>query len=492
MFASHVEQGGFYADDWSNALFYRTLGYGDMAIDYWRDLTPWRPVLALLLPGPHALFGLNATYHLVAALLLAILASLAFFVFLRALGIEFPHALALALLALVFPWSDALRLWATASINNAALIAYFLGSAAALRALTLEPVHRNRRIAFHGLSAVLYIVSLLTYEVAAPALLLSGPIYRARVSWRSLRARWLLDASLVVVWLAVVIVPTSRARDVGTWHDRAADIPDFVVQGSSLFASTFLPREVSSAAVKLLALAAVGVVVGAALWRVRSGEEPELRKWLRRACASMFAVGLGYLMFLGYGLFPLSEGLENRVNALAAFGFVATTYSVIVLSAVLVCGTRARWAAAAIATATVLVGLGFIERVRVDIAQYDASAEEQSDQLETLRQLLPRLPRGSTIFTFGHPNVAARGVPIFGAPWVLTAAVDLLWNDPSLTAVPAEGKGVSCARDGARVAGFDTGYVARYGRMQFVDLSLARVRQIASRQECLDALALFR
>lgn len=92
--------------------------------------------------------------------------------------------------------------------------------------------------------------------------------------------------------------------------------------------------------------------------------------------------------------------------------------------------------------------------------------------------------------TSGH------GVPILDAPWVLTAAVKLRWDDPSLIAISAVGKDVSCAHDEARVelhvAGSDVVYAARYGRAEFVDLSIPSVRHVDSRRHCREALAAFR
>ena len=488
VFGSYVLDGGFYEDDWGNASLYRENGYREMAFDFWLDSKPWRPVLAFLLPLPHALFGLTPSLHLAAGLVLALLASLAFFVFLRELGIELPHAIALALLALVFPWSDALRLWATGSLNNIAPMTFFLGAAAALHALRLEPARHPRRAVLHALSVVLYLVSLFTYEIAAPAIALSGLLYRTRAPWAVLRARWLLDAGMVLVWLVAVVYPSSRQHDVRSLSDRVTAVPEMAVQASSLFASMFLPRDISSSVAKLLVLVAGGVVIGLVLRRVRDGDNGELRTWLLRAAAGVCAVGVGYVMFLGYG-YPLADGPENRVNALSTYGFVVCAYSVVALLCVLVARSRS---SILLVGGILLLALGLVDRVRTDAGRYEASAAQQREQLAALRRVLPRIPPHTTVFTFGHSLTAGRGVPILDAPWVLTAAVKLRWDDPSLTAVPAVGKQVSCARHGARVAfqvdESDSVYVARYGRAEFVDLSIPSVRHVDSRHDCRRAL----
>ncbi len=496
VFASYVLHGGFYEDDWGNASTYRERGYWGMAFDFWLHEKPWRPVLAFLLPLPHALFGVTPSLHLATGLVLAILASLGFFVFLRAVGIELPHAIGLALLALVFPWSDSLRLWASGSLNNIAPMTYFLGAAAALHALRLEPAQQPRRQVLHALSVGLYLVSLFTYEIAAPAIALSGPVNRTRVSWSALRARWQLDAVMVLVWLVAIVYPSSRLHDVRSLSDRLTSVPESMVQASSLYASVFLPRGTSSPVAKLIVLVAVGVILGTALRRIRNGDERELWTWLVRACAGFCAVGVGYVMFLGYGLYPLAEGPENRVNTLSTYGFVVAAYSVLVVLCLLVARSGAPWFSILLVGGTLLVGVGFIDRVRADAGRYEASAAQQREQLATLRRVLPRIPRHTTVFTFGHSLTSGHGVPILDAPWVLTAAVKLRWDDPSLIAVSAVGKDVTCARDEARVefhvAGSDVVYAARYGRAEFVDLSIPSVRHVDSRRHCRETLAAFR
>ena len=493
LFFPHIRHGGFYDDDWSNALFYRSLGYRGMAEHFVREEVPWRPVLAALLPAPHALFGVTVAGHLAVALALAVLVSLSFFVFLRALRVELPHALALAALSILFPRSDAVRLWATASINNVAVVCYFLGFVAATHAMHLQPPARGRSRLLHGLASLLYLTSVLTYEVAAPVILLSGLLYRTRLPWRAVRARWLADAALVLVPLAVLVVPASRTRGIGTLAGRLTDIPEFVIQGASLLASTFLPSGVSSAAMKLLVLGAVAGVVVAAAWRAQRDQDRELAKWLRRAAIGTAAAALAYPMFLGYGLYPLSDGFENRVNMFSEFGFIVVTYSCLALLAHLIARNRPRLVFAVLTVGTLLVTVGFAQRLRNDIRLYDAAAAHQRYQLATLRRLLPDPPNGSTILTFRHRTSTAPGVWILEVPWVFTAAVNVLWQDPSLTVIPVvRPRGVACAEHEAHVDSSGRAYSVTYGRADFVDVASHSLMHVASKQDCLKALAAIR
>jgi len=499
-----VRHGGFYADDWASAASYHFVGWWRSSMHEWHGAIPGRPILALLHPLPYAVFGLDPRYHLAAAVVLVALTSLSFFAFLRVLHVEVGHAVAMALLSLVFPWADAAHLWPTGAMNNVAVIAYFLGSIAALRGVVLWPDRRREAILLHLLAAGLYLVSILTYEVAAAAILLSGLLYRTQVSWRALRARWSVDAALVLVPLVISVRATSRVRHVGSLSERVKDLPHFVGQGLSLFALIFAPAKLSSAWAssweitsasggKLIVLGAAAAIVAAALARFRRSGEPELRTWLYRGVGGAGAVAAAYIMFLGSGLFPLTyPGIDDRVQTFAAFGFVVAAYSVLALAAILAGGRRGRVTVAIIGAGTILIGAGFVQRVREDINHYDDAAAHQRYFLSRLQTVLPHPEPGATIFTFGYPAESAPGVPIFRTAFELRGAVDLRWNDRSLRGVPIYRRTVSCRPAGvsARLAGGRS--AAAYGHAAFVDLPTGRTRHIGSRAGCAAALRIFK
>jgi hypothetical protein len=502
--APHVLHGGFYSDDWANAAGYRFDGWWRTSVDEWRHAIPGRPILALLHPLPYALFGLDPTYHLALAIMLAALTSLSFFVFLRTLGFELPHALVMALLSIAFPWSGAARLWPTGAMNNLAVIAYFLGSVAALRALALWDADRRRSVVLHVGAAALYLASILTYEVAPAAILLSGLLYRTQVRWRALRVGWLVDVVLVLVPLVISQEVTSRVRHVGSLHDRAVDLPEFVGQSLTLFASIFVPPSVTSSwtdswqitspsAGKLVVLGVALVIVLVAVARCRSVEEHELRTWLYRLAGGVCGVAAAYLMFLGSGLVPLFyPGVDDRTNTLAAFGFVVAAYSLVAVLGTLIGGRRRGVQAAVVAAGVVVVGVGFVQRVRTDAGHYDAATVEQGRFLERLRRAVPEPPRNSTIFTFGYRPEVAPGVPIFKYTWDLRGAVVLTWNDPSLRAVPVFGRNVSCGRRRIGTPEFGGGSATAYGQAMFVNVPAGRARRIESRRACVQARDVFK
>ena len=487
--ASHVSHGGFYSDDWSRAAAFRFGGYVTLAADLWRDVVPGRPVHAFLTPLPHALFGLEPRWHLAAAIVLAVSASVAFFVFLRALGIPLQHAAALSALALLFPWSGTARLWSTVSINNIALVAYFLGTTAALSAFSA--LGRRRRV-YDLAASVLYLVSVLTYEVAATAILCSGVLYRSRSSWRGLRSRWFRDAALIFVSLGASFVATSRVRYVGSSADRITDVPRFVREDVSIFASSFLPRSAVSTLAQVLVLVATSAIVAAAILRARNASEALIRRWLAYWGLGAAGVALAHLVFLGTSLSPLDPRISDRINMFAAFGFVVAAYSTLGL-VVLLLAPRARAGGAAILLAAAMIfGVTWIQRTRAEIRGYDDAPALQRDVLARLGSTLRGYERGATVVTFGYPAYAAPGVPVFAHSWDLSGALRLEWNDPAVEAFPVYRRGVVCGADAISSLQLDDAPPARYGRTIFVDLVDGRAIRVRSREECRRALLTFR
>jgi hypothetical protein len=159
-----------------------------------------RPVQVLYWPLTQAAFGLDTGLHLAWALFTAVIMSASLYAVLRTLGLERMHSAAIAALVLIFPASDATRLWSAASIVNVGISLYLAGTLVALRALR----HGGRRgVLVHAAAECLYVLSLLTYEVAAVAILLSILVYRRRAEWRRAAPRWLADVVATAVTLAI-------------------------------------------------------------------------------------------------------------------------------------------------------------------------------------------------------------------------------------------------------------------------------------------------
>jgi hypothetical protein len=108
---------------------------------------------------------------------------------------------------------------------------------------------------------------------------------------------------------------------------------------------------------------------------------------------------------------------------------------------------------------------------------------------------LPRLPRKSTLLTFGFPAQAGPEVPIFDKSWDLEGAVQLQAGEPTLRAFPIYvGVVVRCRRDAVIVAGPGSYGASRaeYGAAFFLDVARGKSTRIDSSSACRAALRTFR
>jgi hypothetical protein len=490
MLLPHLLHGGFYSDDWGNASDYTFAAPPryPTAVSEFSGLLGGRPLLAVLLPLPYAVFGVDQTPHLVLAAVLAVLVVLSFYAVLRALGLPALDAALIAALALAFPWSDAAQLWPTAAINNAAVIFFLLGLRLALAGLERRG---QAAIALHAAAVALFVMSVLTYEVAAAAALLAGALYLGRAPRRKALVLWAVDAAAVLGALAYEWHATSTTRGVAPLSSRWDQLPRFVRESSWLVARTVYP-DAGSKVVRDVVLAAVVVAVAAALARGR--RDAEVRSWLVVVAAAAIAIVAADLMVEGSGLFPLSPGLDNRGNIFAALGYAAFTYGVLRLAAMAVLYPR-NGAAVVVSTLAALAVLGwYVAIVRDDVGVWDHAATRQAELLRRLDRTLPRPPQGTTIFLYGSPREVAAGVPVFDADWDLNGAVKLLYDDGSLRAFPAPENGLRCGPSGVpRPLGvhFDQPDEAPYGKVLAFNAATSATRVLKSASDCRRVNALF-
>src|SRR3954447_14595196 len=229
VYGDHVVRGGFLWDDWENAGTTRFRYEPGFLGPFDLRQAAYRPVLQLLLPLPHLLFGTPAAPHLALARVRAVCACAAFHALLRGLGVPRAYATAAAALALVFPWSDSTRLWATASLNLVAVTLVLGAGAIALRG------PRSRVV----LTACMCAAGVLTYEAVAGLVLLLPLLYRVRMPWRAALARWrfeALAAAAAAIWVALATTKPEHAG--GTALEHAASIAR---QGAELVGRALVP-----------------------------------------------------------------------------------------------------------------------------------------------------------------------------------------------------------------------------------------------------------
>jgi hypothetical protein len=350
----------------------------------------------------------------------------------------------------------------------------------------------------HGGAVALYLLSMWTYEVTAGAIACSLLVYRLRSDWRTSCRRWAVD--LVAVALTLAFISS------GTWNTPtsfAADIhqaKQIVIQAGSVLTQATFPFGTPRSAIVLGVLALV-TVTGVLVWHLPATSEEGrvyLRRWLLVALAGLVAIGAGYVMFVPAGsiYLPLRPGQFNRVNNLAAIGYVILVYSLGAVACSLVLrrfsGGRG-WAALAPLVLAAVVAAGYAHQVRVDGTKWNLAAAIQNEILAKLHRALPHPPPGAVIYSLNHPLEAAPGIPVFAATWDLTGAVETQWHDPSLSAYPTiPGTTFVCGQASLAANNANNFYKAAgaaqkaiYGSAFLFDFVSGRVARITDRADCL-------
>ncbi len=497
-YGRYVSDSGFFADDWANAAAYRFADPPRLAssIATFHDILGGRPVLAVALAVPHALFGTHAWAHLALGIALAWLVAVLLHVVLRVLGAAFAPAFVAALLTLVFPLSDATRLWATAAVNNLAVVLYLAGLLVALQGLR----GRGRNaLLLHACALLLYLLSMLTYEVAAPAILLSGLLYRVCVPWRSVIPRWLADGTLVAVAIAYSAAATGQVRRVTTVRGALQDVPSAARQAGTAVAQAFVPsgaRPLLAVPLLLALFAAFGAVV---LLRKGGADARCIRWWLMAQGIAAIGVGAAHVVLLGSYLGPLSTGIGNRGNVFAALPVAVFVCATVILAGLVVAHLLARprlvMGVAGGLLVLILIGQSTVLLRHED--DYLAASQRQAAVLSSVRAGVPKPVPGALILTAGE-DATVNDVPVFDETWDLAGAISLLYGDRTVSGLPVVGDTrIACTTAAVRIMSrhqfggeIAAGRVVPFGVVYLVNVPTGRTVRITDAASCEGARAL--
>lgn len=506
IFGPHIVRGGFVLDDWAYAADSERYG-GVFSVA--RELlgsdalgsAAGRPVFALHLATTHAAFGTTPELHLALGVLFGAAMSALLFVLLRTLGIQRLHAGVIATLLLVFPAADTPRLWPAAAPMQLSISIFIAGLLLALRGLRSSG---RSTLLFHAGAVACYAASLLTYEITAGAILLTGLVYLVRSPWRAVVPRWATDLGVMVV--ALLYLREAKSSAIVGLDRQIENVRIFQHEARTLLSYLGIADGQPRLRLEVVALVLLVAALLARLLPRPDVLRDDLRRWLAVSFAGVVAIGAGYVPLVpSYGRAPLALGFANRINIAAAVGYTILIYAVVALVALMVVrafavlrpllATRA-WAAGLTLGGAVLIGLVWVQHVDRDRRAWDRAHRVQEDMLTVLRTL-PRPSPGSTIYTFGAPGETAPGVPTFTASFDLTGAVRLLWNDRTLFANPSPSLerdfwgntdvdwGVECTRSSVFPrARYSTRVPSGYGKAVFVDVPSRRFIVVRSRGQC--------
>ena len=487
----HIQHGGFYMDDWSNAAgALQQPGSFDFgkALSYFAEITNYRPVLVLYVPLTYFAFGMNVGLHLAWAAVLAVLAAASFYAVLRTLGVPWLHALVIAALTIVFPWSDSTRLWPTAGQPTLSIFLAMTGLYLALLGL------RRRRWGWHLAAAACYLLSILTYEVTIPLIACAGFLYWRQAGWPEARLRWLTDLAIAIAGAIWVGAHTDRTK--AGIAGNLEHLEQIVTSGGTILGRTGLPV---GAQQTTLVLCGIGLTIaaGAAAYfsnrRLPAWAGWGLPGWLILTGGGVALAVLGWVMFIPADPYytPSVYGMTNRVNALAAFGLVTAVYgSAGILGSLVAAAMRPKGSVLLSTTVTVVLGAvllaSYTHVLRRHIAIWDTAYLSETNAINKIKRALPVLPPKTTVFVGGYPANQTLGVPILGSIWDLDGMVKLEYDDMSLRAYPIlPGLQLVCRAKGVALVG--TGAPERaapYGTARLLDLSLGRRAAPRSAEAC--------
>jgi hypothetical protein len=488
--------GGFIADDWVNAdhyYFHSETGFWGAVHNY---QTPSRPAAAVFVSLTYAVLGTDFQDHLALSVLLTAFLSIAFFAFLRTVGVGLAPALAAAALLLVFPSSDSTRFWNTANQINLFIGLYLVAATIAVRGrrrFGADPT--PRAVLTQLLASALAATAVAGYEIVAPAVLLSVILYRLTCGSRGAIWRWVLD----VVPTALVLFFFTRKFGGGTASGlQLLTNVHLLADGAvSVLGYTLYPVRTMSRWAVFVGVA--GVVFVTLLVRRIAADTPDrtsIVRWLRPLLLAIAGIVVGYLM-----LVPVAEryplyvpGVLNRSNCFAALGFSAlVVFAMAAIAAMLVAvaprlseGTRSRLRGVLAALLVLGMLAAYTVRINQDAHRWEKASRLQTQVLRRVHALVPSPPSDSTIFTSPYAAYAYPNIPIFGGGGNNDelGAFKVSYDSEQLRAFPLfEGLGPSCGPTGMSIS--DAGNSETdYGKAILVDFRANTVYRPTSRREC--------
>lgn len=434
-----IKRTGFYYDDWAFQSDFHDANQSIAGL--WHQCrggeTAGRPggcvyhITTYLLLGSHP-----SRYHAMAVLFLAG-STFALFLLLRACRLPWLPAVATGALLIVFPGSDATRLWPTAVGAMLILGLYFVGVLVAIRALRMR--WARGAVALHALSLLLFTALVFTYEIVIPLIAVDVIFYLlATRNRRAALIRGAVDFSFAVFItlfrLTVDKVDPSSGFVVHRTLSQDVHRVTTLIRGCwQVWHQLFLSGKGA------VVVAIVGTVIVAGVLLMRRDSRRPIAIWIGVGVAAAIFVGVAISAYTTANDFyvPSVGSTFNRINIGAApadcLVFVA------LLGALFEALRRLVRAPAALAVIAVLIALVIAHQLRINLHSQDAWAaawQEEGQAMHGARAVLPQIPTNASIVSFGHPLWERGYVPVFSSSWDFRGAIDLETDHDPPRAVP--------------------------------------------------------
>jgi hypothetical protein len=495
-----IADAGFYSDDWALQWEWHHYGFAD-ALDRQFDILGSKPLLAILLIGSYGVLGTDPALHHLVAALLTLACTVGFYFVLRGLRLEAPDAIPIALLALLFPWASAVRLWPTGALNNVAILLLFAGFLIALRGLRVEG---SRGILLHLAATACYVGSILTYEVTTAVALFAWTAYVWLAGWRAALPRMALDIPAVVA--AAIYTGENTNKHVETLGEQLRHVPDVVGEGADVIAGALLPvsvpADISPAITAIVLAAALGVLLLAVL-RSRAPANPDRGsgfRWPVVAAIALGALALCWAIYVPQAFYtPTFRGIEDRVNIVALYPAAVLVWALLRSAGSLL--PRNGYLLAVAGGIAVAIGYGIQDFRQQD--RWLRSTELQPRVLAAVERADAR--DGNVVLVFDYPAETARGVPVLNVNYDLKPAARLVTSTDIDTYPVFRGSTIRCSPKGVAIDYLasplyqrislteeGTAKLQPYTNVVFVDVARERHEVIRSRAQCTRALTTYR
>ena len=494
MYGPPVVNAGFYLDDWFLLALLDHSPARDPASLFQlcgMNIAGDRPFACVGIVGAYLVTGSDPVAQHALALVGVAATAIVLFLLFRRVRIAFWPALSAAALFVIYPGSDATRLWLTSSNGQILLIGFVL---AALMAIAAIDRRRWAAAALNLGSALIYVALFQAGEYAVPAVALSGVLYVAHAGLtKKAIARGIFDLGLAVAFVTyrLFLSPVTEAQ--GGLVSRT--VPQSVDRAFDVLAGAW---ESWSFVLFPVWWMIVVVVLGAVAAFWTAWREPEIRPYVYRqlgvlgggtlfslASVAIFIPALDYYT-------PVHFGLVNRVNFFAAPGYSAAFVGLLGLAFVGWSRFRPRpWVAyVALAACLVFTVAGLYDHSRRSQTGYAASWSAAKTALERMEHGLAAADAqlDANIISFGHPLFESGYIPVFAYTFDLKAALRLKNNRTPARAAPALEPAETACGDTAVV--FGTQPFADYSgprELWFVNATLAQARRIQTQSDCVKA-----
>jgi hypothetical protein len=437
---------------------------------------------ALWAPPTVRLMGLNAHWYYASTSVIFAATAMAVFVVLVSLRLPVLASLSAAILYVVYPGADAMRLWWTATENSLSLLLVLVSIFLAVK--WSEGTGWSLKWLIPSLACLA--IGVLIYEEAAALILL--PLATLPLSGGATRKvlKTALDLSIVAACFALTLmtngVGEQTIRPVREWLGRAQTL---FVDG---FESRFLRMYSGApfwAVLGIPIVFSVLVVVGV-LIRHRVGKLVT-RSWARPAFVCFLLVVAVFLAWLP--LLPANDyylpsllGVGNRVNSTASVFLCAGLGIALFSVATLLSRAGLPVIGLALAAALMIFTTSTFTVVSIADAQsFVRAAQLRQAMLQLVKRAVPNPARGDLLL-LGNYNAYSSSdwVPVFASTWDLNGAVKLIYNDPSLSGSPVFSS-FSCVDAGLQIA---PGTIVSYSAIRVIDAATGVSEAISSAGEC--------